>query len=480
MVLSSVVTLSVTDQISWPFSRWMTGDQLATSPTPNPSISQQSNSMNQDDLDKIETIYQLLEKKYVETIDHDKLISGAISGMVNALEDPYTTYMNETDADKFNEMITSSFTGIGAEITAVDGRIVVVSPIKNSPAEKAGVRPKDIIVSVNGEKLDGLTSSQAVLKVRGPKGTEAKLEIIREGSAKSIFISVIRDEIDLETVYGTMLDNQIGKLEIRQFSTNTATRFKEELALLEDQQLSGLIIDVRNNPGGLVNVVVNIIEQFVPNGEIIVKSEDRDGNAEVTYSKGQAKKYPIVILMNKGSASASEILAAALHDNIGAKLIGETTFGKGTVQVILEDELGDGSNLKVTAYKWLTPKGAWIHKKGIEPDVTVTQPEYFNITSLSKEKTLTANIVSDDVKNMQVMFEALGYPIDRKDGYFSVTTEQIVKDFQKQNQLQVTGEVDVATATKIEEQIVKKIQEPESDLQLKTAIDALQKQINAK
>ncbi|MCS7459925.1 S41 family peptidase [Paenibacillus doosanensis] len=431
-------------------------------------------SLTSKDLSKISTTYQLIENKFLNQVDHDKVVNGAINGMLATLDDPFTVYMDQNEAKQFDESITSSFQGIGAEVSSEDGKVTIVAPIKGSPAEKAGLHAKDVIVSVNGEKLDGLTLNQAIMKIRGPKGTQAKLEILRSGTQEPIQMIVVRDDIDVETVYAEMLQGNIGKIEIRQFSTNTAKRFKEELTSLEAKGMKGLIIDVRNDPGGLLQAVVDIVEPFVPKGKPIVKIEDRQGKQEDTPSQGAGKNYPVAVLMNKGSASASEILAGALHDSAGSKLVGETSFGKGTVQVPFEKEMGDGSNIKMTVYKWLTPSGTWIHKKGISPDIAVDQPDYFKVAPLTKKATLKPDTTGDDIKNLQIMLSGLGLNPDRTDGYFSEKTAQAVKAFQRQQNIPVTGEVDTDTANRLEKAILNEIKDPKNDLQLKAAVQYVQ------
>lgn len=426
------------------------------------------------DMNKIATTYQLIQNKFLSEVDSEKVVNGAINGMLATLDDPFTVYMDQNEAKQFDESITSSFQGIGAEVSLDEGKVTVVAPIKGSPAEKAGLHAKDVIASVNGEKLDGLTLNQAIMKIRGPKGTQAKLEILRSGSPEPIPMIIVRDEIDVETVYAEMLQGNIGKIEIRQFSTNTAKRFKDELQALEGKEMKGLIIDVRNDPGGLLQAVVEIVEPFVPKGKPIVKIEDRKGKQEDTPSTGGTKSYPVTVLINKGSASASEILAGALRDSVGSKLIGETTFGKGTVQVPFEKEMGDGSNIKMTVYKWLTPNGTWIHKKGIAPDISVEQPAYFKVAPLTKKGTLKQDTASDDVKNLQTMLAGIGLNPDRTDGYFSEKTAASVKAFQRQQNIPATGEVDTETANRLEKAILNEIRDPKNDLQLKAAVQHMQ------
>ncbi|MEC0209470.1 S41 family peptidase [Paenibacillus ehimensis] len=426
------------------------------------------------DYKKLATTYQLIEGKFLNEVDHDKIVNGAINGMLSTLEDPFTVYMDQKEAQQFDENISSSFQGIGAEVTSEDGKVTIVAPIKGSPAEKAGLHAHDIIVSINGEKLEGLSLNQAIMKIRGPKGTQAKIEVLRAGAPEPIQVIVVRDDIDVETVYSEMLPGQIGKIEIRQFASNTSKRFKEELKALEDQGMKGLIIDVRNDPGGLLSAVVEIVEPFIPKGKGIVQIEDRKGKREETTSQGTGKPYPVSVLINKGSASASEILAGALHDSAGSQLIGENTFGKGTVQVTFQKEMGDGSNIKMTVYKWLTPNGTWIHKKGITPTMPVEQPAYFKVAPLSKKATLKPDMNNEDVKNLQIMLQGLGLGPDRQDGYYSEKTALAVKAFQRLNGLPITGEVDTETATKLEKAILAEIRDPKNDLQLKAAVEYMQ------
>lgn len=438
------------------------------------------NGLEQSEAKKLGTAIDLIESNYYKDIDRDKLIDGAINGMMEALEDPYSNYMGKETAAQFEESIEGSFTGIGAEVSSVDGNVVVVSPIKGSPADKAGIRAKDTILSVNGESLQGLDLNAAVNKIRGPKGSKAVLQIKRAGSEQPIEYVIIRDDVDLETVSARMEKGGIGVIEISQFSLNTGKRFEEELKKLESQGMKGLLIDVRNNPGGVLSVVIDIAEQFVPKGELIVQVEDKNKKREKHPSNGTAKPYPITVLMNKGSASASEILAGALQQSAGATLMGEHTFGKGTVQTSFDRQFGDGSLLKVTIAKWLTPNGTWIHEKGIEPDIKVLQPEYFSVAPIDKKKTYAYDANSTDVKNAQIMLEAIGYKPGRSDGYFDRNTEKAVKNFQAKHKLKADGIINSATAEALEGALIEKIQDPKEDNQMNRGIAEVRKEIAAK
>lgn len=429
--------------------------------------------LSSEELKKLNTVLSLIENKYYKPIERERIVSGALTGMMSVLEDPYSVYMEQDAAEHFSESIEGSFSGIGAEVSMEDGQVIVVSPIKDSPAERAGLMPKDIILSVNGERLDGLQLSEAVAKVRGPKGSKAELEIRRGQRAQPIQVTVVRDDIDVETVFSEMLPGDIGKIEIRQFAMNTGERFGEELATLEEQGMKGLIIDVRNNPGGVLPVVVSVTEPFIRTGEPIVQIEDRSGEREQTVSKGSGKPYPLAVLINKGSASASEVLAGALRERADATLVGETTFGKGTVQVSYNKALSDGSLVKMTIAKWLTPDGNWINETGIKPDVEVLPPEFYNAPRLSKEQTLKLDMLGEEVRSAQLMLSGLGYSTGRKDGYYSEETAKAVSAFQKSVSLPVTGELDEKTAERLEEELFAWVRDDSNDRQLSAAVETI-------
>ncbi|WP_019123304.1 S41 family peptidase [Brevibacillus massiliensis] len=433
---------------------------------------------------KLFDTYQIIKKNYVHDVPSEQLIEGAIEGMVGSLDDPYSSYMDPTAAEEFNTSLHSSFEGIGAEVTLKNGRVTIVSPFKGSPAELAGLRANDQILSVNGESLEGLDLQKAVSKIRGPKGTKATLKVLRPGMTEPITVVVIRDNIPIETVHQSIIQrgaDKFGRIEITQFSADTAKHFFEELAQLEKENIKGLIIDVRGNPGGYLTAVREIAEQLIPEKKAIVKIEYGDKSREVEeyHSKvDAAKPYPIVVLTDGGSASASEILAGAMSESGGYKLVGEKTFGKGTVQNTVE--MGDKSQLKLTIAKWLTPNGEWINKKGIEPDVAVSQPEYFKATQLPQDKVLEQDMTGVDVKNLQLILNGLKLSPGRNDGYFDAKTKAAVERFQKENNLPVTGKVDPATGAALQDALIEQIRDPKNDNQLQKALDVLQQEVKAK
>jgi carboxyl-terminal processing protease len=427
---------------------------------------------NHTDLKKVEQAYDLILQRYVEKVEDKQLIEGAIQGMLATLDDPYSVYMNKDTAQQFSQSLDSSFEGIGAEVSESDGKIIIVSPFKNSPAEKAGIKPNDQIIKVDDTSVEGLGLYDATLKIRGKKGTKVKLEIVRTGVKEPITLTVVRDEIPIETVHSSVkMENgeKIGYLEITSFAEKTAEDFRKQLKDLEKDGIKGLVIDVRGNPGGLLDSVEEILKEFVTKKKPYVQIQMRDGQKKRYFSSlKDPKNYPVVVLVDKGSASASEILAGALKEAEGYQVIGETTFGKGTVQQAVP--MGDGSNIKLTLFKWLTPDGNWIHKEGVKPDVEVKQSELYQVHPMQIEKTLTIEMNNDQVKNAQMILKGLGYDPGRMDGYFNSRTELSVKAFQRRHNLNPTGEIDKQTAEKLEAEVVKEMKNEENDRQLQTAL----------
>lgn len=440
------------------------------------STSDISSSLDESDLEKIKKSYEYISSNYVEDVDHDKIVEGAIKGMISTLEDPYSVYMDEETVKQFTESLDSSFEGIGAEVSMQNGKVTIVAPFKDSPAEKAGLKPNDRVITIDNEPTEGLDLYEAVLKIRGKKGTYVTLGIERDGHSELIEIKVKRDKIPIETVYADkkkVNGKTIGIIEITSFSENTAKDFEKELRSLEKEKIDGLIIDVRGNPGGYLQSVEDIAQLIIPNNKPFIQIEDREGNRQKTSSSLKHKKpYPIVGLIDEGSASASEILAAALKENAGYELVGATSFGKGTVQQTVK--LGDGSELKLTMFKWLTPDGNWIHEKGIEPTINVRQPEFYYTSPINvTDKPLQHDMYDEQIKSAQLMLEGLGFSPGRTDGYFSKQTEQAVLAFQKKHQLKATGKIDEQTASKLQEKILELIRSGEQDIQLQTALELI-------
>lgn len=426
-------------------------------------------------LAKVAQAYSLIKEHYLEEVDDEELIEGAIQGMLDTLEDPYSSYMDIEVMERFNEQIESSFEGIGAEVSLIDGIVTIIAPIKESPAEKAGLRPNDQIIKIDHESIEGLDLNEAVERIRGEKGTEVVLEILRPGVSEPFEVTVVRDEIPIETVHTEVLEvdgKKTGVIELTSFSETTAKDFTKELEELEANNIDGLVIDVRGNPGGLLNAVEDILKQFVPKDIPYVQTEDQQGNRQPFYSDLEEKKdYPIAVLIDSGSASASEILAVALKE-IGYEVVGQASHGKGTVQQAVP--LGDGTTLKLTFYKWLSPKGTWIHEEGVQPTIEVEQPDYYYSHPIRiNEKSFSLKDSGEAIENLQIMLTGLGYDTGSKEDQFDEATVKAVKQFQADHELEVTGEVDERTAELIEQKIVEKIRSGDDDIQLDKAIQSL-------
>ncbi|MDM5359258.1 S41 family peptidase [Peribacillus sp. ACCC06369] len=426
------------------------------------------------EFEKLYSTYDTIKDNYYEEIDQDKLVDGAINGMIKSLDDPYSAYMDKKEASSFHESISSSFEGIGAEIQEQDGKIMVVSPIKGSPAEKAGVKPNDIILSVDSKSVEGLSSSEAVLKIRGEKGTKVNLSISRAGESEPIELTIKRDTIPIETVYAEMLDDGVAKIQVTSFSEHTVQELKTALEEMSKKDMKGLVLDLRGNPGGLLDQAIEMASLFIPNGEVVLQVEERSGKKDVYKSKNDGElKIPVVVLIDDGSASASEIVAAAVSESADIPLIGVKSFGKGTVQTAQDFE--DGSNFKYTAAKWLTPEGNWIHKKGIKPDINVKLPDYANLPYISPDKELKASDSSSEVKAAEEMLKEAGHDPGKIDGFFDEATKNAVTAFQREQKIKETGTIKDDTTVKLMQVIREKILK--NDTQVKKAVEVLKKEI---
>ncbi|MGM0779469.1 MAG: S41 family peptidase [Bacillota bacterium] len=453
--------------------QWLAKEAPQTG-APNQLLDSKENGkqLDQEKVEKMETAYQLILNSYVEKVEEKQLVEGAIQGMLATLEDPYSVYMDEETAKQFSDTLESSFEGIGAEVSMVDGKIIIVAPFKDSPAEKAGLKPKDEILKVDGESVKGLDLYKATMKIRGKKGTKVKLEVARQGLKEPLKVEVKRDEIPQITVYSEIKKErgkEVGYLEITSFSEDTSKEFAKQLSEMEQEGIEGLVIDVRGNPGGLLTSVQEILKELVTADKPYLQIEKRNGEKMRYFSTlEKPKSYPIAVLVDKGSASASEILAGALKEAESYAIIGEKSFGKGTVQQPVP--MGDGSNIKLTLFKWLTPDGNWIHNKGIKPTLEVKQPDIYQTHPLQVEKPLEIDMNNEMVKNAQGILAGLGYAPGRTDGYFNDSTEAAVKVFQQQKELEATGRIDKKTAAALEQAAIEEMKKEQNDLQLQTAL----------
>ena len=345
---------------------------LATEPEQTPSPRAQ---LPLQELRNFTEIYERIRSAYVEEVDDKTLLEYAINGMLSSL-DPHSAYLQPEDFSDLQEHTSGKFGGLGIEVGMEDGLILVVTPIDDTPAQKAGIRSGDLIVSLDGETVMGMTLNQAVEKMRGAPGSDIVLEIRRKGEKSLLTFTLTRAEIKVASVRSEMLQNDIGYIRITQFQENTGADLAAAIEEWRRQQtLTGIILDLRNNPGGVLDAAVEVVDAFISNG-LIVYTEGRASNSQVSYSATShtpAGSLPVVVLINGGSASASEIVAGALQDHQRALIVGTQSFGKGSVQSVLP--ITEDRAVKLTTARYFTPNGRSIQAEGIRPDIWIEQSE---------------------------------------------------------------------------------------------------------
>jgi carboxyl-terminal processing protease len=319
------------------------------------------------DYSSVDAVYMSLRENYAGKLTVNQLVNGLKQGLANAADDPYTQYFTAKEAQQFDDQLNNTFSGIGAELGKdANDNLIIVAPIKGYPAAKAGLKAKDIIASVNGKTTQGMSIDEAVTIIRGKKGTRVKLQVIR--NSQQLNFTITRQDIKLPSVTSEILKGRIGYIQISTFGDDTADLVDKAAASFQRQHVKGIILDLRGNPGGLLPAAVSVSSQWLPEDTLILQEKKGTTVVDQFASQGDHRLVgiPTVVLMNGGSASASEITAGALHDNKAAYIIGEKSFGKGVVQQLINFD--DGSELKVTVASWYRPNGQNINKKGINPD----------------------------------------------------------------------------------------------------------------
>ena len=336
-----------------------------------------SSSSNRHDMSEYWRVNDLLHAKFDGDISAEKQAEGAITGMVASLGDPYTTYLTADQSKELSDDLKGSLSGVGIEVGLKNDKLTVIAPIDGAPAALAGIRAGDIIVGVNNEETSSMSLDTAVSKIRGQKGTDVTLKIIR-GSSSPKDYKITRDEITVPSVKTEVKEDGIGYIKISRFGDDTVEAVQNAASELKTKGVKAVVVDLRDNPGGYLDGAVDISSQFMSSGVVVEQRSSKEKNS-VYHAKpgGELTEIPVVVLVNNGSASASEIMAGALHDNNRATLVGENTFGKGSVQQLFQ--LSGGANVKITIAHWFTPKGVNISKEGIHPDIEVKQTaEDFN------------------------------------------------------------------------------------------------------
>lgn len=319
-------------------------------------------------------VWDKLHEQFVDKdkLDAQKLVYGAITGMVAAAGDPYTVFFEPVDSKKFQEEVSGAFSGVGMEIGKRNNVITVITPIKDSPAMRGGVKTGDVVVKIDGVATDTMSVDEAVSHIRGTKGTTVKLTLARAGMSDLIELSLVRDTIRVPALDWKMLDNKIAYIQLYEFNGNLDDDFSAAAKQITEAGAQRIILDLRNNPGGLLDSAVNVAGWMLKSGSLVVQERYSTGQTDQLRANGNARLagLPTVVLINGGSASAAEILAGALHDDRSIGLVGEKSFGKGSVQQLVD--FFNGSSLKVTVAKWLTPNGVSISDTGIAPTDSVT------------------------------------------------------------------------------------------------------------
>lgn len=338
-----------------------------------------------EELDEFVSTYNTINNSYYKKISKDKLVDAAIEGMLSSLDDPYSEYMNKTDSTEFNETVNGEYNGIGITIISDNDAVKIVSVFDNSPAKKVGLKAEDEITSINDEKVANKNTEQISKLIKNSK--KVKIKVIRDNEEKEYTIK--KGTVDIPSVTSKMIDkdNKIGYISISIFSSNTYKEFNKALEKLEKNNMKALVIDVRNNPGGHLDQVSDIIDLFLDKNDVMYQIKNNKKKKKVYATTNSKRKYKIDVLINKNSASASEILAAALKESYNSSVVGVNSYGKGSVQK--QYKLANGSSIKYTVKKWYTPKGESIDKKGVEPTEVIEQSEdYFNDPSIDNDTQL--------------------------------------------------------------------------------------------
>ncbi|HPU00384.1 MAG TPA: S41 family peptidase [Bacillota bacterium] len=413
-------------------------------------------------------VIRRLHEDYLYPVDTAELVRGAVRGAVEAVGDPRTVFFDARELVDFLIQTEGSFYGIGVRIVEVDGDIVVVETIPGSPAEAAGICPGDRICRAGTQELSGLGLERAAELLRGEKGSSVALSIKRPGREEEIHLTLVRDKVEINTVSSRWEKPGLGYIRISNFDRDTGASFAEQLRLLESGGLQGLILDLRDNPGGLVDEAIKVAELILPEGEI-ARLVGREGEIrQIYHSAAPGKDYPIIVLVNEETASAAEILAGALQDRGAALLVGEKTYGKATVQQ--PENLSGGNALLLTVARYLTPSGKDIDGKGLEPDVFVETPLFLKYYHYFLPLHLARGDYGTEVELLQEILAEFGYRPGR-DGYFDEATAAALRQFQKDAGLAVTGEFDDLTWLRLRQDFEKISRE--RDPQLRRAVELI-------
>lgn len=430
------------------------------------------------EFDRLEAIYSVLTEEWYFGRDQadlkTQLVEDAINGMIDGTGDIHTSYMNSEQVTAFTESINRGFVGIGVSYFDNNGTFIIERVFIGSPAETAGVKPGDIIQAIDGESTIGLTSDDLVDRVRGEENTIVKIDFLR---GEDVVTLDIKRGVIKNTAFGKMLDEDTAYLELYQFGEDTGYEVEQYMNLFKQNNAKDIIIDVRDNGGGYLSALEEIGSMFVPKDGILIQQEVYSGEKLVSKSTGNIilDFDEIIILVNENSASASEVLTAAIKENNGATIIGVTTYGKGTVQQ--QHAFSDGSALKYTVAEWLTPNGNHINGVGITPDEVISlHPVMHEVfTELNEEEAYGFDTVHESIRDAQLALDFLGYNVDRTDGYFSSQTVKALESYINEYKLDVEPIINKALLDKLRSEVVRvwNVEKTEKDIQLLKAMELI-------
>jgi carboxyl-terminal processing protease len=425
-------------------------------------------------MDFLGRLIEFVQANYVDEVDIDKLIEGAYKGVFDQL-DPYSIYFSEGEYEAFDLEVTGTFSGVGVQISMRDGYVTVIAPISGTPGDRAGIKPGDRVVSVDDIDVTNIAIDKVAAMMRGEPGTAVRLGIMRDGHVGIIYFDIIREIIEINPVRSEVLEGNIGYIRLDDFNEHTNENVKKALAEFDAKGITDIILDLRNNPGGIIDQAVAVAGYFVPEGPVV--HVDRRNGIRTTYSSDlKEPRYNVAVLVNKGSASASEILAGAIQDTGAGVLVGTQTFGKGTVQAVLP--LKNGADIKLTIARYLTPSEKVIDGQGLTPDIIVENehPADRFADELAPIKGNRKPALSDiglDVLGAEQRLVVLGYDVGEIDGVFDSHLYSAVAAFQADSGLYPYGVLDLATQQRLMAAYENHILTDDVDEQLQRAIEVL-------
>jgi len=439
-----------------------------------PAVSAAEQDNLEEQMDFLEKLIRLVEAGYYREVDLQQLVDGAYKGVFNAL-DPYSLYYTGEEYEEFDIQVTGTFGGIGVQIAVRDGYITVVAPLHGTPAHRAGIRAGDRVVMVDDADVRDIPIDKVANMMRGEPGTGVKIGVLRDGQPSLLEFGLVREIIEVNPVTYEVLDDKIGYIRLTEFNEHATGKVDEALDYFDGLGIRDVVLDLRNNPGGMVDQAVDVAGRFVPKGPV-VHIERRNAPRQTLNSRPGQQKYNLAVLVNQGSASASEIVAGAVQDTKAGTLIGTRTFGKGTVQQLYP--LTNGGRVKLTMAKYLTPNERVIDGEGITPDIVVenqspAEKYVEGLAPVKGDRKLSVSSVGLDVLGVEQRLEIMGYNTGEVDGVFDDTLQRAVAEFQADTGLYPYGVLDITTRQKLLEEYETYLRENTPDAQLEKAIELL-------